>query len=466
MKTDLKVLIADDEASVRESLGSWLRDEGYSVEVAESGKEVLEKMGSEQWDVYLLDIKMPNMDGLELQRKVKSINPTATIIIMTAYASVETAVEAMKQGAYDYIVKPFDPDDLEHLIRNAAERKNLVTENLRLREKIDEMALFHEILGNSEAIRRVLEQVKLVAQTDTTVLVRGESGTGKELVARAIHANSARRYLPIVVVNCGALSEGVLESELFGHERGAFTGAQYRRKGKFEMADGGTLFLDEIGDISLKTQIDLLRVLEEKKICRVGGNQLIPVDFRLIAATNKNLESMVSANTFREDLYYRLNVFSITIAPLRERREDITLLAEHFLRSFAQAMSKSITKLSPEALKLLHSHEWPGNVRELQNAMERAVLVCRGDEIHADDLPFRLQNAVPVANGKSLADVERSHIKRILDESGWNISRAARCLEIDRVTLYNKIKRYHLRQDLRPPAESKDQGETSDRARS
>lgn len=443
-KKTVRILIVDDEAIVRESLGNWFREEGYDVAVAASGKEALEKLAAESWDIYLIDIKMPGMDGLELQRKITEINPQATIIIMTAYASVDTAVSAMKQGAYDYIVKPFDPDELEHLIRNAVERKNLLSENIRLREKIDEMARFHEIIGQSPAIRRVLEQVSLVAPSDTTVLIRGESGTGKELIARAIHANSPRRYMPIIIVNCGALSEGVIESELFGHEKGAFTGALYRRKGKFELADGGTLFLDEIGDISLKTQVDLLRVLEEKKIFRVGGNTPIPVDFRLIAATNKDLEAMVADRTFREDLYYRINVFSIAIPPLRERREDIPLLVEHFIERFARSMNKPIRGISRDALNLLMSYDWPGNVRELQNAIERAVLVCRGREIQPGDLPLHINDTRELPLGKSLADVERQHIQRILRETEWNISQAARVLGIDRVTLYNKIRKYGL----------------------
>jgi DNA-binding NtrC family response regulator len=440
--SDIHILIVDDETIVRESLGNWFLEDGYTVEVAGSAKEALEKLAARSWDIFLLDIRMPGMDGLELQRKIREVQADATIIIMTAYASVETAVEAMKQGAYDYIVKPFDPDDLEHLIGKAIERKQLVTENTRLRSKIDELNLLHEIVGTSAAIRRVLEQVAVVSQSDTTVLIRGESGTGKELIARAIHANSKRRYMPIVVVNCGALSEGVLESELFGHEKGAFTGAHYRRKGKFEMADGGTLFLDEIGDISLKTQVDLLRVLEEKKIARVGGNAEIPVDFRLIAATNKNLEAIVPEEKFREDLYYRINVFSITVPPLRERREDIELLAEHFLTRFSQSMNKPVTGLSKEALELLRAYDWPGNVRELQNAMERAVLVAKTREIQPADLPLQLNGAKPQLVGKSLSEIEKQHIKNVLDESGWNIYRAARLLEIDRVTLYNKIKKY------------------------
>jgi DNA-binding NtrC family response regulator len=435
-------LIVDDEDIVRQSLAGWFGEEGYVTDVAQSGKEALEKLASARWDIFLLDIRMPGMDGLELQRRIKESHPESTIIIMTAYASVETAVEAMKQGAYDYIVKPFDPDDLEHIIRNAIERKRLVAENAQLKNKIEELNLMHEIVGTSPSIRRVLEQVAMVSTSDTTVLIRGESGTGKELIARAIHANSTRRYMPIVVVNCGALAEGLLESELFGHEKGAFTGAQYRRKGKFEMADGGTLFLDEIGDISLKTQIDLLRVLEEKKISRVGGNAAIPVNFRLIAATNKNLEAMTTEEKFREDLYYRINVFSIAIPPLRERREDIGLLAEHFLKKYAQAMNKPVSGISAEALALLRGFDWPGNVRELQNAMERAVLVSKSKEIQPADLPFQIGDAGSVAAGKSLADVERHHIKVVLEESGWTIFRAARLLGIDRVTLYNKIKKY------------------------
>jgi len=442
-ENDTRILIVDDETIVRESLGSWFREEGYSVDVAASAREALEKLTIKDWDIFLLDIRMPGMDGLELQRKIKESHPDSTIIIMTAYASVETAVEAMKQGAYDYIVKPFDPDDLEHLVRNAIERKHLVSENIQLRSKIDEMNLFHEVVGKSSAMHRVLEQVAMVSASDTTALIRGESGTGKELIARAIHANSPRRYLPIVVVNCGALSEGVLESELFGHEKGAFTGAHYRRKGKFEMADGGTLFLDEIGDINLKTQVDLLRVLEEKKITRVGGNAEIPVDFRLIAATNKNLEAMSADGKFREDLYYRVNVFSIAIPPLRERREDIPPLAEHFLKRFAQSMNKPITGIALETRELMRGFDWPGNVRELQNAIERAVLVCKTKEIQPGDLPLQVSDSRGCAtNGKSLSDVERQHVKNVLEETGWNVYQAARLLEIDRVTLYNKIKKY------------------------
>jgi len=446
-RTPIRILICDDEPSVRDSLSSWFREEGYSVDTAVSGNHALELLSNHQWDIFLIDIKMPGMDGLELQRRIRDADSNATIILMTAFASIETAVEAMKQGAYDYVVKPIDPDDLEHLVRNAAERKQLVSENLRLREKIDEISRFHEIIGQSQAMQRVLEQVTLVSQTDTTILIRGESGTGKELIARAIHSDSRRRYHPIVVVNCGALAEGVLESELFGHEKGAFTGAQYRRKGKFEMADGGTLFLDEIGDISAKTQVDLLRVLDEKKVTRVGANEPITVDFRLIAATNRNLESMVAQGTFREDFFYRLNVFSITLAPLRDRREDIPPLVDFFLRKHSLAMNKRVTQVSPEALDLLMAHSWPGNAREVQNAIERAVLVAKGSTIQIVDLPFHFQLSKPFSNSKALAAVEEQHIRRVLEETGWNISQAARLLEIDRVTLYHKISKYQWKSE-------------------
>jgi DNA-binding NtrC family response regulator len=448
MQTDkVRILIVDDEVIVRESLGSWFREEGYVVDLAASATEALDTLTREAWDIFLLDVRMPGMDGLELQRRIREVHPDSTIIIMTAYASVETALSAMKQGAYDYIVKPFDPDDLEHLVRNAVERRQLVSENARLKDKIDELSLFHEVVGTSAAMRRVLEQVAMVAASDTTALIRGESGTGKELIARAIHANSPRRYLPIVVVNCGALAEGILESELFGHEKGAFTGAQYRRKGKFEMASGGTLFLDEIGDVSLKTQVDLLRVIEEKKIVRVGGNAEIPVDFRLIAATNKNLEAMVSEGRFREDLYYRVNVFSIAVPPLRERREDIPLLVEHFLQKFSRTMNRLVTAVSPEAMQQLRTFDWAGNVRELQNAIERAVLVSKTPEIQLADLPLHVNGTRAQPAGKSLSEIERLHIQAVLEETGWNVYRAAKLLEIDRVTLYNKIKKYGFKRE-------------------
>ncbi len=441
----VRILIVDDEQIVLRSLSDWFRDDGYFVGTASTAKEALAKLTEREWDIYLLDVKMPGMSGLELQKKIKDIYPDSIIIIMTAYASVDSAVEALKQGAYDYLTKPFDPEHLGHLMRNALEKKTLTAENIKLKQSLDESALEHNIIGNSESVRKVLDAVQNVSNTETSVLIRGESGTGKELVARAIHNNSRRRYMPLVVLNCGALPEGILESELFGHEKGAFTGAQYRRKGKFELADGGTLFLDEIGDISPKMQMDLLRVLEEKKIRRIGSEKEMDVDFRLIAATNKDLEAGVQANTFRSDLYYRLNVFSIQIPPLRERREDIPLLATHFLKKYSQTTNKHIEGIADEAMEKLLRHSWPGNVRELENAIERAVVVCKSNMIKSDHFPFSSSPGADVSVGRSLEDMEREHISNTLAETQWNISQTARLLNIDRVTLYRKIKKYKLK---------------------
>ena len=440
-----RILVVDDEPVVRDSLASWFEDEGYEVGTAESAKEALRRLQEGHWDIGFVDIKMPGMDGLEFQRKAGKIDPSMTIIIMTAYASVQTAVEALKAGAYDYVVKPFDPEKLAHMVRNALERRQLVADSERLRQKVEEEAERDAIIGESAQICRVMELVGQVAVTDSTVLIRGESGTGKEIVARAIHSRSPRRFMPLVTVNCGALPEGILESELFGHEKGAFTGAQFRRKGKFEVADGGSVFLDEIGDIGPKTQSDLLRVLEEKKITRVGGNREIEVDFRVIAATNRDLERLVREESFRQDLYYRLNVFSIEIPPLRERSEDVMPLAEFFLGRFAAAMGKHVAGFDAGARGKLMAYDWPGNVRELENAIERAMVVCRGERIGAEEFPFG--GPVGAADGahESLDEVECRHIRLVLNGAGWNISAAARILGVDRVTIYNKIKKYGLR---------------------
>ncbi len=439
-----RILIVDDELVVRDSLQRWFDSEGYETGIAPGGREALLAVQQKHYDLALLDIKMPGMDGMELQRRLREADPDLTVIIMTGYASVETAVQALKTGAYDYITKPIDPDELVHLVSNAIGHKRYKREVERLRENLEEIYPDTRLIGNSPAIRRVLELIDMVAPTDTTVLIFGESGTGKELVARAIHAASPRRHMPMVVIHCGALTETLLESELFGHERGAFTGAQYRKKGKFEVADGGSVFLDEISDISLKTQTDLLRVLQEKEIVRVGGTQSIKVDFRCIAATNKNLEDLVKAGTFRPDLYYRLKVFAIDLPPLRERREDIPVLADHFVTKFAAAMNRPALKLSAGAVDLLLGYGWPGNVRELENAVERAMVIGREPEIQPADFPFQLHPSAPAA-GHTLDEVERVHIERVLKETEGNLSRAARILDIDRTTLYNKLRRYGLK---------------------
>ncbi len=435
------LLVVDDEKIVHDSLGKWFRDEGYEIGIAESAREALQRMAERRWDAALVDIKMPGTDGIELQRRLKEIDPELIVIIMTGYASVETAVQALKNGAYDYVTKPFDPDDITHVVHNALEHRRMSRENVRLKETVAEVARPPELVGQSQAMKKVFDAIETVGPTDATVLIIGESGTGKELVARAIHAQSPRRFNPLVVIHCGALTETLLESELFGHEKGAFTGAQYRKKGKFEIAEGGTVFLDEIGDISLKTQTDLLRVLQEREITRVGGNQPIKVDFRCVAATNKRLETLVEEGKFRPDLYYRLNVFRLEVPSLRERREDIPLLVDHFTRKFSQAMNKRIVRVAPKAMALLQQYDWPGNVRELENAVERAMVVAQEPELREEDFTLKL-HAPMEGTPQTLEEVERAHILKVLEECGGNQTRAAEKLDIDRVTLYNKLKRW------------------------
>jgi DNA-binding NtrC family response regulator len=440
-----RILVVDDEFSVRDSLSLWFQKDGYDVDSAGDGNEALERFEPGRFDVAVVDIKMPGMDGIELQEQLARLDSELPVIMITAFASVDTAVRALKLGAFDYVTKPVDPDELSHLVRRALEQRRLRQENVQLRETIDEFVAGDVIVGDSPPMRKVLELAEHVAKTDATVLIRGESGTGKELIARAIHANSRRRYAPIIAVNCGGLPETLLETELFGHERGAFTGAQYRRKGRLEMADGGTLFLDEVGSISLKTQVDLLRVLESREFTRVGGSKPIKVDFRVICATNEDLEQAVAEGRFREDFFYRINVFLIEAPPLRVRRSDIPLLAKHFLERFARQMDKKIAQISPEAMAVLEAYDWPGNVRELSNAIERAMVVGKGRSIQPDDLPLRGGPRVPPDEADSLAEVERRHIASVLEKNDWNITRAAEALRVDRVTVYNKIKKYGLK---------------------
>ncbi|NUN08990.1 MAG: sigma-54-dependent Fis family transcriptional regulator [Ignavibacteriaceae bacterium] len=446
MNENYKLLVVDDELIVRESLLHWFEEENYQVDTADSAEEALKKLQAGKYDVYLLDMKMPGMSGIELLEKIKEVDQEAIVILITAYASVQTAIKALKEGAYDYLTKPVDPDELNHILENALKQKSLTRENIQLKENIDEIIKPDNLIGESEEIKKIYSLINTVAPTDTTVMIRGESGTGKELVAKAIHINSRRRYFPIVTVNCGALAESILESELFGHEKGAFTGAHTKRKGKFEMADGGTIFLDEIGTISPKVQIELLRVIESKTFMRVGGNEQIKSDFRVIAATNESLEELVKEGKFREDLYYRLNVFSIFIPPLRERGYDIPVLAYYFLQKLSTAMNKKVAGISEDAMKILTTYNWPGNVRELENAIERAVVISRSDKITPEDLPFQLYRDTVVSDDqvKSLAGMEKMHIQRVLNENNWNISRSADVLGIDRVTLYNKINKYGL----------------------
>ena len=440
MATKANLLVVDDELIVRDSLEKWFREEGYDVTVAESAQDALTKMGAKRFDLALVDIKMPGIDGVELQRRMREIDPEMLVIIMTGYASVETAIAALKNGAYDYVSKPFDPDDIAHSVHNALSHKRAEQENVRLRETVASVVRPQEIIGQSAAMVRVFEAIQTVGPTDATVLITGESGTGKELCARAIHAASPRHYNPLVVIHCGALAETLLESELFGHEKGAFTGAQYRKKGSFEVADGGSVFLDEIGDISLKTQTDLLRVLQEREITRVGSTHPIQVDFRCIAATNKKLEQLIEEGRFRPDLFYRLNVFQIQLPALRDRKGDIPILVEHFVHKFSASMNKRINRVSPAAMALLDRYQWPGNVRELENAVERAMVVAQEPEIREEDFALRL----PLAEHqpRTLEDIERAHILAVLEDCKGNQTLAAEVLDIDRVTLHNKLKKY------------------------
>ncbi|MGB3565474.1 MAG: sigma-54 dependent transcriptional regulator [Thermoanaerobaculia bacterium] len=443
------ILIVDDEPIVLQSLAAWLRQEGHDVDTAEGAREALQLAANRSYEIAFVDIKMPDIDGLELQSQLASADPELTIIIMTAYASVESAVKALKAGAYDYISKPFNPEELSHLVRRATEHRSLRFENIRLKERLEAITSPSPIIGTSTAMQEVLDLIAAVSETDSTVLIKGDSGTGKELVARAIHAASPRRYGPMVVVNCGALAEGLLESELFGHEKGAFTGAQYRHKGKFEIADGGTIFLDEIGTVSPRVQVELLRVLEEKVVTRVGGQTLIPVDFRVIAATNQDLETLIERGEFREDLFWRLNVFAVQIPPLRERPEDIPPLAEHFLEIYTRSMNRKPMRFSSETFDALKNYHWPGNIRELQNAIERAVVVGTPPAIKAEDLPVRVTSPAAQPGPMALRELERAHILRVLDTCSWNITRAASLLEVDRGTLYNKIEKHGFRRPVK-----------------
>jgi len=441
----IKILVVDDEAIMRDSLRDWLSDVGHDVLTAENGPQALELIEKERPSIVLVDLVMPEMDGIELLKRAKEISPGIEVIIITAYGSIPTAIAAMREGAYDYIEKPFCPEKAELLIEKLVEHQRLIEENISLHQKLEDRYRFENIVAKSRKMQQVIEVVKVVAKSNATVLITGDSGTGKELVARAIHSQSYRKDRPFVAVSCAALPESLLESELFGHEKGAFTGAYAQRRGKFEVANRGTLFLDEIGEMSANIQVHLLRVLEEKEFTRVGGNDLIKVDVRVISATNKDMKKAVTSGQFREDLYYRLNVVTIELPPLREREEDIPLLAQHFLKKFAVENQKDITGFSPEATDFLLKYEWPGNVRELENAIERAVILAKNSYIKVADLPS--ENLLPthstIPRG-SLREVEGERILTVLGETGGNYSEAARILGISRVTLYNKVKAYGL----------------------
>jgi two-component system response regulator AtoC len=445
MKTQAKILVVDDEAIVRESLRDWLTDAGYYVLTAENGSQALDIIQKDKPAVAVADLVMPGMDGIELMKRTKELAAATEFIIITAYGSIPTAVAAVRAGAYDYIEKPFSPERVELLIEKLAERQRLVKENITLRQKLEERYCFENIVTKSPKMGQIIELIGVVAKSNTTVLITGESGTGKELVARAIHSRSRRRDRPFVAVSCAALPESLLSSELFGHEKGAFTGAHIQRKGKIEFANRGTLFLDEIGEMSASIQVHLLRVLEEKEFARVGGNELVRADVRIISATNKDLKQAVASGQFREDLYYRLNVVNIELPPLRERREDILLLARHFLKKFAQENQKELSGLSREVSDFLLKYQWPGNVRELENTIERAVILAKGRYIDIDSLLQRSSaSGVSALPGTSLKEVERNHIMGVLNQTSGNYTEAARILGISRATLYHKVKAYGL----------------------
>jgi two-component system, NtrC family, response regulator HydG len=445
-KNELGILVVDDELIVRESLSKWFREDGFRVDSAQDGASAMKKLQSGSWNLALVDIKMPGMDGLELMHRMKRITPHIVVIIITAFATVETAVRALKEGAYDYITKPIDPDYLNHIVINALEQHLLILENQRLREAVSEMTADSEIVGDCPEMHRVVELIKTVSTTDTTVLIKGENGTGKELVARAIHQASARRFFPLVIVNCGAITESMMTAELLGYEVDAFPGASHAQKGKIELADGGTLFLDDVGSLDLKTQSELLRVMELKQVTRIGAAEPVHVNCRVLCASQADLEKEVRDGKFREDLYYRLTVFEISLPPVRGRRGDVAKLAHHFLGKYARSMNRKMHGFSPEAMLALKAYDWPGNVRELQNVIERALVLASGNMIEREHLVLHRDLTSP-STGKRLDEVERQHIECILRETGWNVSRSAVILDIDRVTLYHKIEKYGLKRE-------------------
>lgn len=441
----IKVLVVDDELIVRESLIGWLKKSGYEVGGVEGGRQALALLNEQDYDLVFLDIKMPDMGGIEVLEQIKAAYPQTMVVMITAYGSIETAVQAMKNGANDYLMKPFEPEQLALLVEKLLQHKRVIDENLQLREHVATRMRYEELVGDSLCMQELFGLIEEVAAVDSPILLCGETGTGKELVAKAIHAKSSRCYGPFVPINCGAFTETLLESELFGHETGSFTGATRAKKGRIEMAEAGTLFLDEVGEIPLKMQVDLLRVLEEKKLHRVGGMKELAVDFRLISATHRDLTKEIERGAFRQDFYFRLNVIMLEVPPLRLRKDDIPLLAQHFLDRFRRETNKPVVGIQKQALEVLQSYEWPGNVRELENAMERAVVLAKARYLSKDDFAFLFRNTAQAGVLQSLADMERTHIEHILAACRWNISKAAGLLEVNRTTLHNKIKKYGLR---------------------
>ncbi|MFH2074854.1 MAG: sigma-54 dependent transcriptional regulator [Pseudomonadota bacterium] len=452
MDENPRILVVDDDDSHRIMLRAVLSEDGYAITEAADGTEAVRAVEKDAFDVVLLDIRMTVMDGIEALTEIRKISPLVPVLIMTAFASVKTAVEALKAGAFDYLTKPLDIEELKILIEKALEHYHLRAENLVLKERLGDRFDFSRIIGRSPKMKTLLDTLAMVAPTDATVLIMGESGTGKEVAANAIHHNSPRAGQPFVKVSCAALPETLLESELFGHEKGAFTGAVSRREGRFQLAHRGTIFLDEIGEMSPALQAKLLRVLQEKEFEPLGSDRTAKVDIRVIAATNRDLDKDVREGRFREDLYYRLNVVPIVMPPLRERREDIPLLAEHFLTLCREKNRKAVKEISGKALDALVRYDWPGNIRELENSIERAVIMAREDVIGTADFPPQIRklsrdegkDGFGIPDGVSLAEMERALIIKTLAETGGNRTRAAEILGINRRTLQNKLKEYRL----------------------
>ncbi|MCP4117073.1 MAG: sigma-54-dependent Fis family transcriptional regulator [Desulfobacteraceae bacterium] len=443
-----KILIVDDTPIIRESLSGWLQRANCHVRTATDGKACLEMLKKHRFDILLMDITMDEISGMEVLRHVKEFYPDMDVIMITAVGSIASAVAAMKAGAYDYLLKPFALEKLEVLIERLMDHREKKQENLFLREQHREQTRFESIIGQSAPMQEIFSLIHDIRDCRSTVLISGETGTGKGLAAKAIHTNSPVEKGPLVNVNCGAIPPHLMESELFGHQKGAFTDAKETRKGRLEMANNGTLFLDEIGEISMRMQIDLLQVLEDKVFYKVGGTQPITTNFRVIAATNRDIHQAMAQKVFRKDLFYRLNVISFTMPPLRNRREDIPLLADHFLRKFAQETNKNIHGINRRGMDELMLYDWPGNVRELSNAIERAVVVCKCPTIEACHLPMAVPDGKkPPRERLTLAEIEQGHIELVLCKNHWNIAKSASILGIDRSTLYNKIRKYCLRKN-------------------
>ncbi|MBN1894672.1 sigma-54-dependent Fis family transcriptional regulator [bacterium] len=451
-----EILLVDDEKAVRTTLSIMLQKSGYQVQEADNGQSALDRIKEKFFDLVITDLKMEPLDGIALLRSTKEINPSTEVLVMTAFGTVESGVEAMRLGAYDYIQKPFDKDEFLMVVAKAIERRELMIEVEQLQEELKEKYRFENIVGRSNEMMEVLSMVSKVAKTDSTVLITGESGTGKELIAKAIHLNSRRKNRAFVTINCGALPENLQESELFGHVRGAFTGAIREKRGLFHEANGGTLFLDEIGETALSTQVKLLRFLQDGEIRRIGENDPVHVDVRLIAATNQNLEKGISEGKFREDLYYRLNVIPVMLPPLRKRRDDIPLLINHFLEQYNKQGKALLKTVSPEAMGVLTGYDWPGNVRELENVIERALILSSKSIIQSEDLPAMIRknhpkqagdagSAVPVlAPDQTLEEVEKQYILKTLDRYTWNQKKASELLGISTTTLWRKLKSYGI----------------------